>query len=58
MGKLTIFRNAGESVMIGDDIKVTCKPREKKGDFVLDIEAPPHVVIKREEIYQPRRDAQ
>lgn len=47
---LVLTRNAGESVLIGDDIKVTVI-RTQSNQIRLAIEAPKHVPVHREEIY-------
>ena len=47
---LILTRKLGESITIGDDIKITFL--ETKGKQVrIGIEAPPHIVVHREEIY-------
>ncbi len=48
---LILTRKLGESITIGDDIKITFL--ETKGKQVrIGIEAPPHIAVHREEIYQ------
>lgn len=48
---LVLTRKAGESITIGDEVKVTVM--EVKGKQVrLGIEAPPHCVVHREEVYR------
>ncbi|MBI4632658.1 MAG: carbon storage regulator CsrA [Deltaproteobacteria bacterium] len=48
---LILTRKLGESIEIGDDIKITFL--EIKGKQIkLGIEAPPHVAVYREEIYK------
>ena len=48
---LVLTRKAGESITIGDDIKVMVM--EVKGKQVrLGIEAPPECVVHREEVYR------
>jgi len=48
---LVLTRKAGESITIGDDVKVMVM--EVKGKQVrLGIEAPPHCVVHREEVYR------
>jgi carbon storage regulator len=48
---LILTRKLGESITIGDDIKITFL--EAKGKQVrIGIEAPPHIAVHREEIYQ------
>jgi len=52
---LILTRKLGESITIGDDIKITFL--ETKGKQVkLGIEAPAHIAIHREEIYQLIRE--
>ena len=47
---LVLTRKPGQSLYIGDDVKITLK--EVRGNQVrLGIDAPPHVRIFREEIY-------
>ena len=48
---LILTRKLGESIAIGDDIKITFL--ESKGRQVkIGIDAPPHVAVHREEIYR------
>jgi len=52
---LILTRKLGESITIGDDIKITFL--EAKGKQVrIGIEAPPHIAVHREEIYQLIRE--
>lgn len=52
---LILTRKLGESITIGDDIKITFL--ETKGRQVrVGIEAPPHIAVHREEIYQLIRE--
>jgi carbon storage regulator len=52
---LILTRKLGESITIGDDIKITFL--ETKGKQVrIGIEAPPHIAVHREEIYQLIRE--
>jgi carbon storage regulator len=47
---LVLTRKAGESITIGDDIRVYIQ--EVRGNQVkIGIQAPPHVAVPREEIY-------
>jgi carbon storage regulator len=47
---LILTRKLGESITVGDDIKITFL--ETKGKQVrLGIEAPPHIAVHREEVY-------
>lgn len=48
---LVLTRNSGESVLIGDDIKITVL-RTQTNQIRLAVEAPKHVPVHREEIYQ------
>ncbi|MBN4063493.1 carbon storage regulator CsrA [Cardiobacterium sp. AH-315-I02] len=48
---LLLTRNKDESIMIGDDIKITVL--EIKGNQIrIGIDAPKNVVVNREEIHQ------
>ena len=48
---LILTRKLGESIAIGDDIKITFL--ESKGRQIkIGIDAPPHVAVHREEIYR------
>jgi carbon storage regulator len=52
---LILTRKLGESITIGDDIKITFL--ETKGKQVrIGIEAPPHIAVHRGEIYQLIRE--
>ncbi len=52
---LILTRKLGESITIGDDIRITFL--ETKGKQVrIGIEAPPHIAVHREEIYQLIRE--
>jgi len=52
---LILTRKLGESITIGDDIKITFL--ETKGKQVrIGIEAPPHIAVHREEIYHLIRE--
>lgn len=49
---LIFTRRAGESFMIGDDIKITCLESKNRGNQIrIGIEAPENVAIHRTEIY-------
>lgn len=51
MGMLILTRRVGETLMIGDDVKITILGRN--GNQVrIGIEAPKNVGVYREEIYQ------
>lgn len=49
---LTLSRKPGESLMIGDDIKIKVLGMDKYGGVRLQFDAPKVVEIWREEIYQ------
>lgn len=49
---LTLSRKPGESLMIGDDIKITILGADRFGGTRIQFEAPKNVEIWREEIYQ------
>lgn len=50
---LVLSRNVGESVMIGDNIRVVVvRPRRPDGQMRLGFEAPPGVPIHRLEVYE------
>jgi carbon storage regulator len=52
---LILTRKLGESITIGDNIKITFL--ETKGKQIrIGIEAPPHIAIHREEIYHLIRE--
>jgi len=47
---LVLTRKSGESITIGDDIKIYIQ--EVRGNQVkIGIKAPPHVTVHREEVY-------
>ena len=48
---LILTRRVGESIRIGDDICVTIMSRKGNGQIRIGIEAPEHVAIHREEVY-------
>ena len=52
---LILTRKLGENIRIGDKIKITILD-VKGGQVKLGIEAPPHVAVHREEIYERIRD--
>ncbi len=53
---LSLARRLGERIRIGEDIVLVV--REIRGKHVkIGIEAPPHIRVLREEIYQELRDA-
>lgn len=49
---LVLSRKTGESVYIGNDIKIVVTRVEKNGSVRLAISAPQEITIHREEIYQ------
>jgi carbon storage regulator len=49
---LVLARSVGESIRIGDHIKVTIVKIQGDKRVRLGIEAPPNVNVHREEIYQ------
>jgi carbon storage regulator len=52
---LILTRKLGESITIGNDIKITLL--ESKGKQIrIGIEAPPHIVVHREEIFNLIRE--
>ena len=52
---LILTRKLGESITVGDDIKITFL--EAKGKQIkLGIEAPPHIAVHREEVYNLIRE--
>lgn len=49
---LVLTRNTGDSLMIGDDIKITILA-VGPGNFVrVGVNAPKHIPVHREEVYQ------
>ena len=48
---LVLSRQEGESIIIGDNIKVTVL-RAKIGHARLGIDAPKHISVHREEVYK------
>ena len=54
---LILTRNIGDSLIIGDDVKVTVLPNDNKTTQVrLGIDAPRDVPVHREEIYNEIQD--
>jgi carbon storage regulator len=53
---LVISRKVGESIVIGDSIVVTVV-QTQRGRVRLGVEAPPGVLILREELHARRREA-
>lgn len=49
---LVLSRSKNESIMIGDDIKITVVEVRPDGTVRLGIEAPKNVEIYREEVYK------
>jgi carbon storage regulator len=52
---LILTRKLGENIRIGDKIKITVLD-VKGGQVKLGIDAPPHIAVHREEIYQKIRE--
>jgi len=52
---LILTRKLGENIRIGDDVKITILDI-KGGQVKLGIEAPPHISVHREEIYERIRE--
>jgi carbon storage regulator len=52
---LILTRKLGENIRIGEQIKITVLD-VKGGQVKLGIEAPPHVAVHREEIYERIRE--
>jgi carbon storage regulator len=52
---LILTRNYGESIVIGDDIRVTVLP-SKSGTVRLGVTAPRSVAVHREEVYERIKD--
>ncbi|MFC1572844.1 carbon storage regulator CsrA [Candidatus Eisenbacteria bacterium] len=52
---LILTRKLGENIRIGDRIKITILD-VKGGQVKLGIDAPPHVAVHREEIYERIRE--
>lgn len=54
---LIITRRIGESVIIGDDVKITVIGT-RPGSVKLSVDAPREVAVNREEIYHRKKAAQ
>ena len=52
---LILTRKLGENIRIGDEVKITILDI-KGGQVKLGIEAPPHIAVHREEIYERIRE--
>jgi len=52
---LILTRKLGENIRIGDKIRITVLD-VKGGQVKLGIDAPPHIAVHREEIYDKIRD--
>jgi len=52
---LILTRKLGENIRIGEKIKITILD-VKGGQVKLGIDAPPHIAVHREEIYERIRD--
>ncbi len=46
----------GESLMIGDDIKITLLKGSKGQQYNIGIDAPKHIPVHREEVYKQIQD--
>ena len=55
---LVLTRSCGESIVIGNDIRVTFLEIRGEGKIRLGIEAPSDVAILREELLYQDRDAE
>lgn len=54
---LILTRRTSESIMIGNDVKITIT--RVAGNYVrIGIQAPKHVAVLREELYETRRNKQ
>jgi carbon storage regulator len=51
---LVLMRRVGESIYIGDDIKITIVG-DRHGQIKIGIEAPKNLVVDREEVYERKR---
>ena len=52
---LIVTRKLGESILIGDDIKIVIFSNQR-GGVKVGIEAPDHIDIWREEVYDQNKD--
>ncbi|MBX9918405.1 MAG: carbon storage regulator [Mycolicibacterium frederiksbergense] len=50
MGRLTVTRNSGESILIGEDILVTVSSSTRGGGIKVTIQAPRDIPIVRTEL--------
>lgn len=55
---LILSRNIGQSLIIGDDIKITILGTERGNQFQIGIEAPREIPVHREEVYERIQDEQ
>jgi|TARA_B110000908_G_scaffold21641_1_gene24435 carbon storage regulator CsrA len=58
-GNLVLTRNEMQRVFINTDnglVKVTVLPGQKNGQVRLSFEAPPEIIIDREEVYKRRNN--
>ncbi len=53
---LKLTRNINESLMIGDDIKLTILRNDNGGQVKIGIEAPKDIPVHRKEIYKRIQD--
>lgn len=54
-GHLVLGRYCGESIMIGDDVKVLVKNVQRNGMVRLEVEAPKNKAVDRLEIWEKKR---
>ena len=55
MGSLVLTRNPGQSILIGDNIVIKVGQKKGSRQIKLTIDAPPDVLILREELVKNRR---
>ena len=54
---LVLSRKVGESILISESIRITVVQAAKNGRIRLGIDAPPEVIVLREELTMPRSNA-